>query len=245
LEQVSADLEIALMFSEAGMPRGRGKIERFFRTVNQMLLCGLPGYTPAGLPSDHAILTMSALEAELQHFILDQYHQRPHSETGEPPQARWDSGGCLPRLPESLEQLDLLLLTVAKNRKVRPDGIHFQGLRYLDLTLAAYVGESVIIRYDPRDMAEIRIFHDNRFLCRAICAELAGETIALREIIQARNRRRRDLRQTLQDRSRTVECSWQPSRRALSIASVTSDPAITPRKHDTAEPPRLKRYLNE
>jgi hypothetical protein len=62
-----------------------------------------------------------------------------------------------------------LLLPVAKNRKVRPDVIHFQGLRYLDLTLAAYVGESVIIRYDPWDMAEIRIFHDNRFLCRASC----------------------------------------------------------------------------
>jgi putative transposase len=34
LEQVSADLEISLVFSEPGMPRGRGKIERFFRTVN-------------------------------------------------------------------------------------------------------------------------------------------------------------------------------------------------------------------
>ena len=45
---------------------------------------------------------------------------------------------------------------MAKSRKVHPDGIHFQSLRYLDLTLAAYVGESVIIRYDPRDMAEIR-----------------------------------------------------------------------------------------
>jgi putative transposase len=242
LEQVSADLEIALVFSEAGMPRGRGKIERFFRTVNQMLLCGLPGYTPAGLPSDQAILTMSALEAELQRFILDQYHQRPHSETGEPPQARWESGGFLPRLPESLEQLDLLLLTVAKNRKVRPDGIHFQGLRYLDLTLAAYVGESVIIRYDPRDMAEIRIFHDNCFLCRAICAELAGETIALREIIQARNRRRRDLRQTLQDRSRTVDALLAAHRGDLHV----DDPAIAPEANRAClETPRLKRYINE
>jgi len=128
LEQVSADLEMALAFSEPGMPRGRGKIERFFRTLNQMLLCHLPGYTPASMPPDHALLTVSAFEAELQRFILDQYHQRPHHETGEPPQARWESGGFLPRLPESLEQLDLLFLTVAKSRKVRPDGIHFQGL---------------------------------------------------------------------------------------------------------------------
>ena len=38
LEQVSADLKMGLVFSEAGMPRGRGRIERFFRTINQMLL---------------------------------------------------------------------------------------------------------------------------------------------------------------------------------------------------------------
>lgn len=205
LEQVSADLHMGLVFSEAGMPRGRGRIERFFRTINQMLLCGLPGYTPAGAPTGKTLLTLSAFEAHLQHFILEQYHQRPHSETGMPPQARWAAGGFLPRLPESLEQLDLLLLTVAKSRKVRQDGIHFQGLCYLDTTLAAYVGEQVIIRYDPRDMAEIRVFHNHRFLCRAICAELAGETIALREIIQDRTHRRKALRQTLQDRARTVE----------------------------------------
>jgi putative transposase len=126
---------MALVFSEPGMQRGRGKIERFFRTVNQRLLCGLPGYMPAGLPPAQTVLTVAACEAELQRFILGHYHQQSHSETGEPPQARWEGGGFLPRLPESLEQLDLLLLTVAKSRKVRPDGIHFQGLRYLDLTL--------------------------------------------------------------------------------------------------------------
>ena len=248
LEQVSAELQMALVFSEPGMPRGRGKIERFFRTVNQRLLCGLPGYTPAGPPPAQAVFTVSAFEAELQRFILDQYHQEPHSETGEPPQARWEGGGFLPRLPESLEQLDLLLLTVAKNRKVRPDGIHFQGLRYLDLTLAAYVGESVIIRYDPRDMAEIRIFHDQRFLCRAICTELAGETVALRDIVQARNRRRRDLRHTLQDRARLVEVLLD-AHRGGALASeplATSDfasPAEPPTGH--MDTPRLKRYFNE
>jgi putative transposase len=115
-------------------------------------------------------------------------------------------------------------------------------LRYLDLTLAAYVGESVIIRYDPRDMAEIRLFHDNCFLCRAICAELAGETIALREIIQARNRRRRDLRQTLQDRSRTVDALLAAHRGDLHV----DDPAIAPEANRAClETPRLKRYINE
>ena len=83
--------------------------------------------------------------------------------------------GLFPRMAESLEQLDLLLLTVAKTRKIQADGVRFQGMRYIDPTLAAYVGESVVLRYDPRDVAEVRLFHQGKFLCRAICPELAGE----------------------------------------------------------------------
>jgi putative transposase len=96
------------------------------------------------------------------------------------------------------------------------------------------VGEPVIIRYDPLDMAEIRIFHHHRFLCRAICAELAGDTIALRDIIRARNRRRRDLRQTLQERARTVEVLLEAHRGDAS----PDEPA-------RIKTPRLKRYFND
>ncbi len=35
----------------------------------------------------------------------------------------------------------------------------------------------------PGELGEIRVFHRNKFLCRAICAELAGETIGLKDII--------------------------------------------------------------
>src|SRR5207245_2842984 len=115
------------------------------------------------------VLTLAELDDRLQRFLVEDYHQRVHGETGMAPQARWEASGFLPRLPESPEHLDLLLLTVAKARRVHQDGIHFQGLRYLDLTLAAYVGETVTIRYDPRDLAEIRVYEHDRFLCRAVC----------------------------------------------------------------------------
>jgi putative transposase len=62
---------------------------------------------------------------------------------------------------------------------VRADGIHFQNLRYISTILAAYVGETVTLRIDPRDLAEIRVFYKDKFLCRAICAELAGQTVPL------------------------------------------------------------------
>jgi putative transposase len=115
------------------------------------------------------------------------------------------------------------------------------GMRYIDPTLAAYVGEEVVLRYDPRDMAEIRLFyHDrfHRFLCRAICQELAGETVALREIIKARNGRRRQLRQTLQERRRLVHSLLEAKRSAPAKQESSSPPS-----EPTPPPVKLKRYF--
>src|SRR6266566_2123829 len=75
----------------------------------------------------------------------------------------------------------------------------------LDVTLAAYVGEDVVIRYDPRDLAELRVYFHDEFVCRAINPELAGETVALKDIMRARNQHRRELRTTLAERQATVE----------------------------------------
>ncbi|WP_231510053.1 Mu transposase C-terminal domain-containing protein [Streptosporangium roseum] len=55
------------------------------------------------------------------------------------------------------------------------------------------VTEQVTIRYDPRDITEIRIYlrtdngngPEETFLCRVICPELAGTTISLKEITTA------------------------------------------------------------
>ena len=71
-------------------------------------------------------------------------------------------------MPESLEMLDLLLLTVPTPRKVHRDGIQCHGLRYLSLTLAAYVGEQVTVRYDRLDLAEVRVFHQGQFTEKGI-----------------------------------------------------------------------------
>src|SRR4051794_20400049 len=238
LEQVAADLKIQLINSGVGRPRGRGKIERFFESVSQMLLPRLPGYAPAGV-APNAGLTLAGLAAELERFLVDEYHNEPHTTTGFKPHERWASGGFLPRMPESLEQFDLLLLTVPKARRVHPDGIRFSGLRYIDPTLAAYVGEEVLLRYDPRDIAEVRVFYGGRFLCRAVCQELAGETVPLREIIRARGRRHRELRQTIQERRAVVETLLEVRR-----GSVTEPTGV-----DIAGPQpatrTLKRYADD
>ena len=244
LEQVSADLKIQLVFSIPGKPRGRGRIERFFSTVNEMFLCELDGYVTGGAMRGKPSLTLAEFEAHFRTFLLNVYHRRECSETKSLPAERWESKGFLPRMPESLEQLDLLLIQVAKARQVRVDGIHFQSLRYISTTLAAYVGETVTLRIDPRDMAEIRVFHNDRFLCRAVCPELAGETVPLREILRARNRRRRELRGVLRDRQVAVDTLIQMKR-----GEVTEKENAPPAADDksTAKPtkPALKRYRNE
>ena len=83
------------------------------------------------------------------------------NEDGQPVE-RWEAKGFLPRMPDSLEQLDLLLIQVAKARQVRVDGIPLLRASATSLTLAAYVGETVTLRFDPRDMAEVRVFHNDR-----------------------------------------------------------------------------------
>jgi putative transposase len=243
LEQVGADLRIRLVFSIPGKPRGRGRIERFFSTVNEMFLCELDGYAPAGgAVRGKPTLTLAEFDARFRAFLLDVYHRHANAETKMPPVERWEANGFLPRMPDSLEQLDLLLIRVAKARQVRVDGIHFQSLRYISTTLAPYVGETVTLRFDPRDMAEIRVFHNERFLCRAVCAELAGETVPLREILRARNRRRRELRGVLRDRQAAVETLLEIKRGEV-LENEDAPPTEQPAKTESA--PVLKRYRNE
>ncbi len=203
LERVCLDTHIRLIHSRIGIPQGRGKIERFYRTITSELLPHLPGHIPhgtGGKPITSPQLKLEQLDAALEHFFVGEYHRRPHSETGQPPVLRWLADGWIPRAPAHPEDLDLLLLTAAKTRIVQRDGIRFNSTRYVSPVLATYVGESITVRYDPRDAAELRVFHDNQYLCRAIAPELAGGAVTLEQLQNARNARRRALKQQLRDR---------------------------------------------
>ena len=204
LSQAAADLHFELIFSTVARPQGRGKIERLFGTLNTEILPELPGHLKGGKPATPPKLSLPELDAALGAFIVGTYNPRPHSEIRMSPNQAWVGNGWMPRMPDSLEDLDILLVMVAKPRKVHRDGIHFQGLRYLDPTLAAYVGEPVTIRYDPRDLGEIRIFHHNRFLCRAVDVEHAGQTVTLKDIQAARVKHRKALRGQINERIKRV-----------------------------------------
>ena len=211
-----------------------------------MFLCELDGYAPAGgAVRGKPTMTLAEFDTRFRAFLLDVYHRRENAETKTQPVERWDANGFLPRMPDSLEQLDLLLIQVARARQVRAGGIHFQSLRYISTTLAAYVGETVTLRFDPRDMAEIRVFHEDKFLCRADCAELAGETVPLREILRARNRRRRDLRGVLRDRENAVNTLLDLKRGEFTEKEHAQEKSKSESVAQQSAAPRLKRYKNE
>src|SRR5437762_11113133 len=100
MEQVAADIGMELVFSEKGVPRGRGKVERFFRSVDQLFLQDVPGYSPKGYPEAEATLTLPAFEQRFRKWLLEDYHHRDHSETGYRPKDRWEKGGFVPRMPQ-------------------------------------------------------------------------------------------------------------------------------------------------
>jgi len=103
----------------------------------------------------------------------------------------------------------------------------------------------VTLRIDPRDVAEIRVFHKEQFLGRTICAELAGATVPLGEIISSRNRRRRELRGIPRDRQTAVDVLLE-LKRGETVEKTKEKNAPKPVQPAPKQPtPVLKRYRNE
>ncbi len=207
LTRTMIDLHIRLIYSTVARPQGRGKVERFFGTINTELLATLPGHLTPGNRNPVPQLTVTELDHAIKEFITE-YNNRLHQEIGASPRDAWIGDGWLPRMPNSLEQLDGFLLHVAKPRIVQRDGIRFQGQRYISPTLAPYTGKRITIRYDPRDISEIRVYDHDIFVCIAIDEDNPNRTISLKEIQAARNKRRRELRAGINQR---IAVTPQPS----------------------------------
>ncbi|RFA06574.1 transposase [Subtercola boreus] len=214
LERTAIALHVRIIHSTVGRPQGRGKIERFFGTINTELLSTLPGHIGPGARAPQPVLNLTELNQAIGAFI-GVYNARPHSELGISPRDAWVANGWLPRMPDSLQELDGLLLTVPKTRVVQRDGIHFQGQRYLAPTLAPFVGHTITIRYDPRDISEIRVYDRDTFICTAIDEAHPTVRLSLRDIETARRARRKQLRRTLNDRIPTAATHETPHTPAL------------------------------
>lgn len=141
LQVVCATLNVVLIHSRPHQPRGRGKIERFFRHVRSAFL---PHVT------EEMLRDSAALNRVLWAWIEGEYHQTPHRGIdGKTPVERFlhDQEHIRPA-PEDLEQLMRMscIRRVGRDRTVRLDGRLYEAPD-------GWAGEKVELRYDPYDPA--------------------------------------------------------------------------------------------
>lgn len=116
MAQVCADLNVQLIHSTAGLPRGRRDDQEIFGTATTRLPPTLPGHIPAhnyGQLVTTPTMTLSDLHGSIGYWLTHRDHRRVHPKIDQTPLRRWLGTGRLPRMPQSLEELNLLLLTVA------------------------------------------------------------------------------------------------------------------------------------
>jgi putative transposase len=95
LLRACAKLGIRLIHSTPNRPQGRGKIERYFRTVREQFLVEITG-DPDTDPSRHPVGGLGELNRLFTAWVETVYHRQIHSETGAAPLARWNTGGPFP-----------------------------------------------------------------------------------------------------------------------------------------------------
>ena len=142
LAHVAAKLGMHLPHTPAYRPQGRGKVERFFRTVREQCLEGL---TPPSLEKLQAVFA----------DWLDAYHHRIHDGIGcSPLNKRLQSPKATRMLPE-VAQLDLFF-GMQERRKIHRNGtLHLLG-KVFDVK-GALPGSVVDVHYLPWDLSLIHV----------------------------------------------------------------------------------------
>jgi hypothetical protein len=146
---------VTLIHARPYQPQGKGKQERFFRTVRMRLL---PTLTTADLSS------LEALNRRLWAWIEGEYHQSPHRGLDETtPLDAWAMRSGDVRVPGPEVDLREMFLFEQKRRVQRDRTVSLDGLLYeVDATL---VGEVVVLRYDPTKRgAPLDVWHGGKMV---------------------------------------------------------------------------------
>jgi putative transposase len=163
LLRACAVLGIKLVHSRPRRPQGRGKVERFFRTVRDQFLVEIAG---DGRQAGTRAADLAELNRLFDAWVQAGYHRAVHSETGELPLARWARGisGPLP-LPTPAQLREAFLWserrTVKKTATVSLHGNLYQ----VDASLVRCVVELV---FDPFDLTDIEVRHKGRPAGKAV-----------------------------------------------------------------------------
>jgi putative transposase len=156
LLRACASLGIKLTHSTPGRPQGRGKIERWFRTVRDQFLVEVSTNDDAGT----SIGDLAELNRLLVAWIETDYHTRVHSETGAPPLRRWVEGLPDPLPRPSPAQLREAFLWAEYRTVTRTATVSLLGNTYqVDELL---VGRRVELVFDPFDLTDIEVRYHGR-----------------------------------------------------------------------------------
>jgi putative transposase len=146
LAQITASLGVALIHSTPYQPEGRGKVERWFRTVRGDFLSWWRGKD------------LEDLNASLRRWLEQTYHRRVHSITNQQPLERFSSHlECMRPAPPNLEDFfrKRTLRNVAKDRSISLQGRLYEAPLCL-------LGKRVVLFYHDRDPARVEVFWEDR-----------------------------------------------------------------------------------
>jgi len=139
LQVICATLNIALIHSRPHRPRGRGKIERWFRTVRSSFLAHV---------TSEMLVDLASLNRLLWAWVESEYHRSPHRGLdGNTPLDRFmEDQSLVHPAPDDLEALMRMKVgrRVYKDRTVRLEGRLYEAPD-------GYAEETVEVLYDPYD----------------------------------------------------------------------------------------------
>jgi transposase InsO family protein len=146
LEFTCASLAIALVHARPYKPQGKGKIERFFKTLRSEFL---PQADTGSLEQ---------LNSMLHQWIEAIYHQRKHSSTAMTPFNRYARHlACIRPAPKNLKDhfRRAVYRTVARDRTITLDGRLFEAPVVL-------IGKRVLLLYHEHDVKHVEVFFNQR-----------------------------------------------------------------------------------
>jgi putative transposase len=190
LQQIGVQLGFACHLRDR--PSEGGIVERPFGTFNTDLFSTLPGYTGSNVqerPEEaekEACLTLRELERLLVRYIVDKYNQSIDARLGDQTRyQRWEAGLII--VPNLISEEDLRICLMKQTRRsiYRGGYLQFENITYRGENLAGYAGESVVLRFDPKDITTILVYHQTgsqeEFLARAYAQDLETEQLSLDE----------------------------------------------------------------
>lgn len=175
LEQACFSLGIELHYAPRKTPWFKGKIERFFGTLNKNVAHIHPGTTFSNVfekddydPSKHATISLPLLQEIVRKWIVDCYHQQTHRTLQTTPVEMWKNSITPENIlvPDDPVHLDAVMGRV-EERVLTHKGIELYGLLYnapelVQLRQRLGAKLHVELRIDDSDLGQITVLSPDK-----------------------------------------------------------------------------------